>query len=80
MKTIHYPNKIRTHLVTIVPMAPFTLKSTSKLRSALHFHIFESSHASFPELIPLNPNNYYNHFIYSNYLLCTVTATAPIIP
>ena len=30
-------NKIRCHLVTIVPMAPFTLKPTSKLRSALHF-------------------------------------------
>ena len=37
MKTIHYPNKIRSHLVTIVPMAPFTPKSTTKLRSALHF-------------------------------------------
>ena len=37
MKTIHYPNKVRSHLVTIVPMAPFTPKSTSKLRSALHF-------------------------------------------
>ena len=37
MKTIHYPNTIRSHLVTIVPMAPFTQKSTSKLRSALHF-------------------------------------------
>ena len=37
MKTMHYPNKIRSHLVTIVPMAPFTPKSTSKLRSALHF-------------------------------------------
>ena len=36
MKTIHYPNKIRSHLVTIVPMAPFSPKSTSKLRSALH--------------------------------------------
>ena len=23
MKTIQYPNKIRSHLVTIVPMAPF---------------------------------------------------------
>ena len=31
------PNKIRSHLVTIAPMAPFTSKSTSKLRSALHF-------------------------------------------
>ena len=37
MKTIHYPNKMRSHLVTIVPMTPFTPKSTSKLRSALHF-------------------------------------------
>ena len=26
MKTIHYPNTLRSHLVTIVPMAPFTLK------------------------------------------------------
>ena len=32
MKTIHYPNTIRSHLVTIVPIAPFT----PKLRSALH--------------------------------------------
>ena len=37
MKTIHYPNKIRSHLVPIAPMAPFITKSTSKLRSALHF-------------------------------------------
>ena len=36
MKTMHYPNTIRSHLVTIVPVAPFTPKSTSKLRSALH--------------------------------------------
>ena len=36
MKTMHYPNTIRSHFVTIVPMAPFTPKSTSKLRSALH--------------------------------------------
>ena len=37
MKTIHYPNEIRSHLVTIAPMAPFIPKLTSKLRSALHF-------------------------------------------
>ena len=37
LKMIHYPCTIRSHLVTIVPMAPFTPKSTSKLRSALHF-------------------------------------------
>ena len=36
MKTIHYPNVMRFHLVTIAPMAPFTAKSTSKLRSALY--------------------------------------------
>ena len=36
MKTMHYPNTIRSRLVTIVPVAPFTPKSTSKLRSALH--------------------------------------------
>ena len=36
MKTMHYPNTIRSHLVTLVPMALFTPKSTSKLRSALH--------------------------------------------
>ena len=29
-------NTIRSYLVTIVPMAPFTTKSTSQLRSALH--------------------------------------------
>ena len=35
IKTIHYPKEIRSYLVTIVPMAPFTTKSTSKLRFAL---------------------------------------------
>ena len=37
MKTIHYLNKIRSHMVTIAQMAPFTPKSTSTLRSALYF-------------------------------------------
>ena len=37
MKTNHYLNKITFHLVTVVPMTSFTLKSTSKLRSFLHF-------------------------------------------
>ena len=37
MEAIRYPNKIRFHLVTIVPMVPFTPKPTSKLRSALRF-------------------------------------------
>ena len=36
IKTIHYPNTLRSHLVTIVPMASLiTPKSTSKLKSAL---------------------------------------------
>ena len=35
MKTIHYPNTLRSQLVTIVQA--FTPKSTSKLRSALPF-------------------------------------------
>ena len=37
MKMIHYRNKIRSHLVTIAQIAPFTTKLTSKLTSALHF-------------------------------------------
>ena len=64
MKTIHYSNKIRSHLVTIVLKVPFTPKSTSKLRSALHFGFIietKSSHALFPARILLNPNNHYNH-------------------
>ena len=48
-----------------------------------------TSHASFPTPILLNPNNHYNHgfhtlltattFCYSDYLLCTVTASTHII-
>ena len=33
----HYPNKITSHLVTIIPMTTFTLKSTSKLSYFLYF-------------------------------------------
>ena len=36
IKTIHYPNTIKSHLETIASVAPFSPKSTSKLRSALH--------------------------------------------
>ena len=39
MKTIHYQNKITSHLVTILPTALFTPKSASKLGSTLHFRI-----------------------------------------
>ena len=82
--------KMRSHLVAIVPMTPFTSISTSKLRSALHFRYS----IVIPCFIPrantlLNPNNHYNHDFhntfdynhstYSDYLLCTVTARAHII-
>ena len=90
MKTVHYPNKIRSHLVTIVPIAPFTLKSTSKLRSALHFqYSIVIPRFKTRTIILLNPNNHYNHgfhhafdynhFIYCDYLLCIVAASAYII-
>ena len=65
MKTIHYPNTIRSHLVTIVPMAPFTPKSTSKLRSALHFRYLIVTPRFISALILLNPNNHcqgLNHY------------------
>ena len=76
MKAIPYPNKIISHLVTIVPMLPFTSKSTSKLRSALHIRYSIVIHASFLALILLKPTNHYNrgfhntfdynHFTYSD--------------
>ena len=89
MKTMHYPNTIRSHLVTIVPMVPFTPKSTSNLRSALYIRYSKSSYASLPALILLNPNNHYdhgfpnsfdyNHYVYNDYLVCSVPAIAYII-
>ena len=85
MKTIHHLNKIRSYLVTTAPMGPFTPKSTSKLRSALHFRYSKV----IPAPIRLNPNKNYNHgfhntfdfnqFTYRDYLLCTVTSSAHII-
>ena len=91
MTTIHYSNTLRSHLVTIVPMAPFTLKSTSKLRSALHFSysIVIRRVYYIPALTLRNPNNHYNHgfpntfdynhYVYSDYLVCSVTAIVHII-
>ena len=87
---MHYPNTIGSHLVTIVLMAPFTPKSTVKLRSALHIrYSIVISHALFPALILLNPNNHYNHgfqntfdynhYVYSDYLVYSVPAIAHII-
>ena len=67
MKTIHYPNKMRSHLVTIAPMTPCTPKSTSKLRSALHI----SYSIVIPRFISrantLNPNNHYNHGFHNTF-------------
>ena len=89
MKTMLYPNTIESHLVTIVSMAPFTPKATSQLRSALHIRYSIVIHASFPALIQHNPNNHYNHgfpntfdynhYVYSDYLVCSVPAIAHII-
>ena len=67
MKMIHYPNKRRCHLVTIVPMVPFTPKSTSKLRSALLSRNSVVIPASFPALIRLKPTNHYNHGFYNTF-------------
>ena len=89
MKTIHYPNTLKSHLVTIVPMAPFTPKSTSKLRSALHFSYSIVIRRFYSRVnILLNPNNHcnhgfpntfdYNHYVYSDYLVCSVTVIAHI--
>ena len=36
-KLFYFLNKIRSHQITTVSMAPFDPKSTSKWRSALHF-------------------------------------------
>ena len=89
MKTMHYPNTIRSHLVTIVPMAPFTPKSTSKLRSALHIRYSIVILRFIPALILLNLNNHYNHgfpntfdynlYVYSDYVVCSVPVIVHII-
>ena len=87
MKTNHYLNKMTSHLVTIVPMTPFTLKSTLKFRSFLRFR-YSIVIRFIPPLIQLKylyENGFhntfdYNHSIYRDYLLCTVTASAHIMP
>ena len=90
MKTVHYPNEIRSHLVTILPMAQFTLKSTSKLRFAPHFRYSIVILRFIPRANTAESyNNHYNHglhytFDYNHfscldYLLCTVIASAHII-
>ena len=90
MKTIHYPNTLRSHLVTIVPMAPFTPKSTSKLRSALHFSYSIVIRRFYSHANTAQSNNHYNHGFpntfdynhyayYSDYLVCSVTDIVHII-
>ena len=89
MKTMHYPNTIRSHLVTIVPMAPYTPKSTIKLRSALHirYSIVIPRFISRANTAQSYNNHYnhgfpntfdYNHYVYSDYLVCSVPAIAHI--
>ena len=57
-----YPNKARSHLVTIVPKAPFTLKSTAKLRSALHFQYSIAIPSFYPSLNTVQSYNSNNHY------------------
>ena len=82
-KTSHYPNTIKSHLVTTVSMT-FTLKSTSKLSSDLHFRYS----IAISRLTSQSYNHYNhgfyntfdcNHYMYSVYLLYTVTASVHII-
>ena len=67
MKTIHYPNIIRSHLVTIAPMSPFTPKSTSTLRSALHFRYSIVITLAISRANTLNPNRHYNHGFHNTF-------------
>ena len=77
------------HNRTVVPMAAFTAKTTSKLRSALHFRYSIVISRCIAALILLNPNKHYNHgfpntfdynhYVYSDYLVCSVPAIAHII-
>ena len=65
MKTIYFfPNKIKSHLFTIVPMAPFIPISILNLSSALENPKFNLNHYSFDYT-----------FDYTHYLLYTVTAS-----
>ena len=70
-------------------MAPFTPKSTSKLRLFLHFRYSIVIPCFIPRANTENLNNHYNqgfhntfdynYFINNKYLLCTVAANAHII-
>ena len=65
-------------MATIVPMAPFTPKSTSKLRSAL---ICANTAQSYNNDYNHGfPNTFdYNHYVYNDYLVCSVPDIVHII-
>ena len=67
MKTIYYQNKIKSDLITIVPMVPFTPKSTSKLRSDVHFRYSIVIPLFISALILLNTFNHYNHGFHNTF-------------
>ena len=56
-----YLNKIRSHLVTIAPIASFTPKSASKLKSALHIRYLIVILSFISPVILFNSNNHYIH-------------------
>ena len=78
MKTIHYTNTLRSHLVTI-----------NRLNGAVYSKINSKLEICSTLLILRNPNNHYNHgfpntfdynhYVYSDYFVCSVTAIAHII-
>ena len=83
---MHYPNTIRSHLVTIVPVTPFTPKSTSKLRSALHIRYSKVIPRFISRANTAQTNSHgfpntcdYNHYVYSDYLVSSVPAIAHIM-
>ena len=69
--------------------APFTPKSTSKLRSALHIRYSIVIPRFISRANTAHPNNHYhhgfhntfdyNHYVYSDYLVCSVPAIVHII-
>ena len=84
---MHYPNTIRSHLV--IKRTNSAVYSKIYFKVDICYALRYSSHASFPALILLNPNNRYNHgfrntiaynhFVHSDYLVCSVPAIAHII-
>ena len=61
MKTIHSPNKIRSHFGHILTNGAVYSKMKFKVETCSALIIFDSH----PALILLNPNNHYNHGFYN---------------